>query len=160
MALAGIGLGSNLGDREATIRSAAERLRCLIVPGGRFKLSSLIETEPVDCPADSPAFLNAAVEMEVNLTPLDLLTELQNLEVEFGREPIRAKNQPRSLDLDLLYYDAMTLDHPDLTLPHPLATVRQFVMAPLAEICPDRILPGSKDSCQHIFKHMKSVTTD
>lgn len=134
-----IALGANLGNPQATIRQALSLLgknqgiRLLAV-------SSLYRTAPVG-QLNQPDFINAVAQIETRLSPHSLLTTLLAIEQEFGR--IRtAKDAPRSLDLDLLLFDDLTLISPDLTLPHPRLHLRAFVLIPLAEIAPDLTLPG------------------
>ncbi len=149
---AGIALGSNLGDRNAILKAAIGHLRELH-EDGEFLVSSFHETDPVDCPPDSPLFLNAVTELETTLPPLELLQRLQALELAAGRPRVHGVNQPRTLDLDLLYCDEITLLLPELVLPHPRMTERVFVLAPLAEICPDLRLPGWNYSCgEYLFR--------
>lgn len=143
---AGIALGSNLGDKKSFLNQAIGHLRELH-EGGDFLVSSFHDTEPLDCPSGSPTFLNAVAEIETSLSPLELLRRLQDLEIRSGRPQHHPKNAPRTLDLDLLYCDGMTLYHPDLELPHPRMTGRAFVLAPLAEIRPQLRLPGWSMSC-------------
>ncbi len=139
----GIALGSNLGDRLASLRQAKKRLFSLHTGPGPFLCSKIYETSPVDCPEDSPLFLNAAIELSSSLPPLDLLLLLQQIEVDLGRPKNHAYHGPRSMDLDLLYCDNMQISHNMLTLPHPEIPNRLFVLHPLSDICPDRILPGN-----------------
>jgi len=140
--LAYIALGSNQGDSSQIVRRAMDRLaQWSQEPPLR---SSLWRSEPVDCPAGSPWFTNAVVCLKVpdDETPESLLEKLQSLEREFGRLPKKERNEPRPLDLDLIAFGAETRDTAALTLPHPRATGRRFVLEPLAEIAPDLILPG------------------
>ena len=106
--------------------------------------SSLWQTSPVNCPPDSPPFVNAAVGLTTRAgeTPESLLEKLRRLETEFGRQPERILNEPRPLDLDLITFGTETRDTPGLVLPHPQAHLRRFVLQPLGEIAPDLILPG------------------
>jgi 2-amino-4-hydroxy-6-hydroxymethyldihydropteridine diphosphokinase len=132
-----IGLGSNLpssaGNRQTTLVAAIERLSSLGVVSA---LSSFYETEPVGI-ADQPRFLNAAVALQTDLTPLALLDRLLAIEREFGRDRATSPAKgPRTLDLDLLMIDELVLNLPQLTLPHPAMTERRFVLAPFAEIAP------------------------
>ena len=143
---AGIALGSNLGDRSALLTEATGHLKALHEEG-EFLASSLHETTPINCPPDSPLFLNGVVELETSLPPLDLLHRLQALEIAAGRPKDHGVNEPRILDLDLLYCDEMTLHNPSLDLPHPRMTERLFVLAPLAEIRPELQLPGWSMTC-------------
>jgi 2-amino-4-hydroxy-6-hydroxymethyldihydropteridine diphosphokinase len=149
---AGIALGSNLGDRAATLAEAIGHLKSLH-EDGEFLVSSVFETEPVDCPPGSSLFLNGVLELETSLEPLQLLQRLQTLERRFGRPSDHGVNQPRTLDLDLLYCDEMTLQLPELELPHPRITERLFVLAPLAEIRPEIKLSGWVYSCEeYLFR--------
>ena len=138
----GIALGSNLDDRLENLRAARRHLFALHEDRGPFLCSRLYETEPVDCPPGSPAFLNAAIELACTLPPLDLLKKLQNIEQLLGRPANHAHHSPRTIDLDILYYDNLAFTLPELTLPHPRITERAFVLQPLADIAPTRILPG------------------
>lgn len=142
----GIALGSNLGDRIHNLRMACESLRALHEEPGPFLRSAVYETTPIDCPPGSPNFLNAAVELTSTLAPLDLLHRLQRLEQTLGRPADHAFHSPRTIDLDLLYCDSLTFSLQSLTLPHPRIMQRSFVIQPLADICPDRVLPGAKCS--------------
>ena len=137
----GIALGSNLGDRLDHLRATRRRLFALHEDNGPFLCSRIYETEPVDCPEESPRFLNAAIEMSCTLPPLDLLAELQRLERILGRPQDHAFHAPRTIDLDILYYDNLAFELPELTLPHPRLEERAFVLMPLADIAPTRILP-------------------
>lgn len=143
---AGIALGSNLGEKSALLNQAIGHLR-EIHESGDFLVSGFHETEPVDCAPDTPSFLNAVAEIGTSLTPLELLHRLQQEEIRSGRPKNHARNASRTLDLDLLYCDGMTLQHPELELPHPRMTERSFVMEPLAEIRPDLRLPGWEMTC-------------
>lgn len=129
-----IGLGSNMEDREAHMRSAIVALRQV---GSVEKISSFYETEPVGT-VSQPDFLNAVVELQTDVPPEDLLVTLLRIERDHGRDrsAIPPKG-PRTLDLDLLGYDDMVLETPSLTLPHPALVERRFVLAPLAEITPE-----------------------
>ena len=131
-----IGLGANLGDRLATLRTALSAVGAL--PGTRVQgVSSLYGSAPVD--AGGPDYLNAVAQVQTTLAPHALLAQLQAIEQAAGRErPYR--NAPRTLDLDLLLYGDGRIDSPALTLPHPRAHERSFVMLPLAEIAPDYAL--------------------
>ena len=100
--------------------------------------SSLWQTTPVDCPPGSPLFVNAAVGLvpRVAETPETLLAKLQQIEKQSGRLPKKVLNEPRPLDLDLIAFVAETRSSPQLTLPHPRAHLRKFVLQPLAELAP------------------------
>jgi 2-amino-4-hydroxy-6-hydroxymethyldihydropteridine diphosphokinase len=129
-----VGLGANLGDREASLRRAAELI-------GARRLSTLRETEPWGI-ADQPSFLNAVAELETELAPRELLDELLRVERELGRTRDGSRWGPRAIDLDLLVYGGETIDEPGLTVPHPHLAERLFVLEPLAELAPSLVVPG------------------
>ena len=134
MAIAFIGLGSNIGDREAHLASALEEIRRL--PGTQLmKSSAWIETEPIGGPPQGK-FLNGAAAIETGLPPETLLHYLQKIEQKLGRPLKRIPWGPRVIDLDLLTYKDLLLKTPELTLPHPRMQERPFVLIPLAEIAP------------------------
>jgi len=135
----GIGLGSNLGTRTTELSAARTWLRSLD-PGARF--SGVYETEAVDCPVGSPAFLNQVAEISWNGSMTRLLDLLQDYERHRGRKTVRGWNHPRALDLDLLYAEGQAARTLRLQVPHPRMGWRRFVMEPLAEICPGRKIPG------------------
>ena len=122
-----IALGSNLGDRAYHLRRAIRELPIRVV-----RVSSFIETEPVDAPP--PTFLNAVVIGYTTLGPQQLLAALLSLEKRLGRRRSGRRNEPRVIDLDLIAYGALRMRTKTLTLPHPRAHEREFVMAPLAEV--------------------------
>lgn len=134
----GLSLGSNLGDRLAHLRAALDRLKD-IGSGSHRLVSSIYETEPVDCPDGSGAFYNAVVEILTGSAAREILEFCQGIEREMGRPDIRDRNSPRTIDLDLLYHEDGPVDDPDLVLPHPRMFERPFVLIPLAEIRPDLI---------------------
>jgi 2-amino-4-hydroxy-6-hydroxymethyldihydropteridine diphosphokinase len=137
-----IALGSNLGDSRKILLNAMVRLQQ--ISAKPILKSSIWRTSPVDCPPGSPRFLNAVVALNpfADETPESLLAKLQALEREFGRQPKKLLNEPRPLDLDLIAFGTETRCSLRLTLPHPRAHLRQFVLQPLNEIVPDLILPG------------------
>jgi 2-amino-4-hydroxy-6-hydroxymethyldihydropteridine diphosphokinase len=129
-----VGLGANLGDREESIRSAAERL-------GASRISTIRETEPWGY-EDQPRFLNAVAELETDLPARELLDRLLEVERELGRTRDGPRFGPRTIDLDLLVYGDLRLDEPGLTLPHPRLHERLFVLVPLNELAPELDVPG------------------
>ena len=137
-----LALGSNLGDRLANLRQARERLATLAI--GDIQSAALYETDALDCPPDSPAFLNSVVAFESDLTPEQLLTETQAIEALLGREAkeTRAINAPRPVDIDLLLCDYEVRNTPELTLPHPRLHERLFVLYPLRDLAPTVIPPS------------------
>lgn len=144
--LAFIALGSNVGDSEKILRDVISKLEKL----SRAPLvkSSFWQTTPVDCPPGSPPFVNAVVALTPQEweTPETLLPKLLALEKEFGRRPKQVMNEPRRLDLDLIAFGREMRSLPSLTLPHPRAHLRQFVLRPLSEIAPELVLPGQVSS--------------
>jgi len=154
--LAFIALGSNLGDSKGSVLQAMDRLQTLSdFPPLR---SSLWQSTPVDCPPGSPLFVNAVVGLlpRANETPDSQLAELQTLETEFGRQPKQALNEPRPLDLDLISFRQETRDSERLTLPHPRAHLRRFVLQPLSEIAPDLVLPGQVLNVRQLLETLDS----
>jgi 2-amino-4-hydroxy-6-hydroxymethyldihydropteridine diphosphokinase len=133
--LAYVGLGSNLGDREGSIRAAAEQI-------GARRLSPIVETEPWGY-EDQPRFLNAAAELETELAPRALLDRLLDVERLLGRVRTGPRYGPRTIDLDLLLYGDERLDDDGLTVPHPRLHERLFVLEPLAALVPERRIPGN-----------------
>lgn len=127
-----LSLGSNIGDREQNLRSAIERLGEL----GEIKaVSSFYETEPVEYTAQ-PWFLNAAVALETDLMPRQLLSRVLGIEHAMGRKRTINKG-PRIIDVDILLFANSVVDTPGLIIPHPALHQRRFVLEPLAEIAPD-----------------------
>lgn len=134
-----IALGANLGDPVATVAAAIVALRSL--PQTEFiAASSLYRTAPVGL-RHQPDFINAVVELAAVSPAPTLLEALFDIEARFGRQR-SVKNAPRTLDLDLLLYGNTVSDDPQLTLPHPRLHERAFVLAPLAEIAPQLLIPG------------------
>jgi 2-amino-4-hydroxy-6-hydroxymethyldihydropteridine diphosphokinase len=129
-----VGLGSNLGEREQTIRRAAAAI-------GARRLSSLRETEPWGV-REQPRFLNAAAELETELPPDQLLKRLLAVELELGRVRDGQRYGPRTIDLDLLLFGEETVIEPGLTVPHPRLHERLFALEPLAELDADLVVPG------------------
>ncbi|MSU59178.1 MAG: 2-amino-4-hydroxy-6-hydroxymethyldihydropteridine diphosphokinase [Pedosphaera sp.] len=154
--IAFIALGSNMGDSENILRHAIEQLATFSTQP--LLKSSLWQTSPVDCPPGSPPFVNAVVGLapRAGETPESLLGKLQQLEKDSGRKARLVVNEPRRLDLDLICFGRETRAAAALTLPHPRAHVRRFVLQPLAEIAPDLILPGQKSS---VAKLLASLAT-
>lgn len=142
-AVAVVAFGANLGDREATIRAAAERIARLPLVG-EVKLSRLFETVALtlDGPdPDAPGYVNAVALVTTRLAPSILLGMLHAIEDEYGR--VREQRWgDRTLDLDLIAYGEEVSDEPRLLLPHPRAAERLFVLEPWADVDPDAVLPG------------------
>lgn len=138
-----VALGSNLGDRAATIRRAIEELSR--VPRTRLVASSsLHETAPVGGVPQGP-YINAAALLETSLSPRELLKEMLRIEREAGRDRVKEQRWgPRTLDLDLILFGDRIINEPDLKVPHPLMHERMFVLEPLAEIAPRLLHPVLK----------------
>lgn len=137
-----VALGANLADPARNLSRAIDHLADRVGPG--LLHSSLWTSSPVDCPPDSPAFVNAvaAFPLPDGLAPESFLDWTQALEREFGRRPKVVLNEARPLDIDLIAWGAERRNAPRLILPHPRAHLRRFVLEPLAEILPDLVLPG------------------
>ena len=139
--LALIGLGSNLGDRRATLVRAIADLAAS--PGVSVtQVSAFHETKPMGGPPGQGLYLNAAASLETTLEPLELLKLLQEIEARNGRTR-EIRWGERTLDLDLLFYDDIIMETSELTIPHPRMAGRRFVLEPLAEIAPEAVDPVS-----------------
>jgi len=132
--LAYIGLGSNLGDREGSLRKALEMIDSENGVGV-LRVSSFRESEPVG-PQDQPDFVNAVAEVQTSLSPRSLLEVLQRIELEMGRTRSRRWG-PRLIDLDILLFGDQLVSEPDLVIPHRLMHLRGFVLKPLCELVPE-----------------------
>jgi len=155
----GIALGSNIGDRLAHLREGFRRLLVLNSPSGPVRTSAIYETSPVDSPADAPAYMNAVVEIEFAGPAITLLDALLQIEREMGRPSKRPRNAPRKIDLDVLYVGNLILNNPEIIIPHPRLVRRRFVLAPLAEIAPDLILPGQSKSVQELLNQLEDQSS-
>ena len=130
-----LGLGSNLGDRRRSLRQA---VAALTAGGDLVAVSPLYETEPIGGPAGQGPYLNLVVELSTTDAPRALLARCRALEAAAGR--VRTvPNGPRTLDADVLWVDGVTVDEPDLVVPHPRLWERRFVLAPLADLAPDLV---------------------
>ena len=136
-----IALGGNVGDVRATFQKAIANI-CGMTQGMLKTRSSDYSTPPWGDEQQAP-FINACIEIETALDPHALLFTLHKIESKFGRDRARERRWgPRTLDLDLIAYDDVALQEPELTLPHPRVFERAFVLVPLAEIVPDRVIAG------------------
>ncbi len=113
--------------------------------------SAIYETQPVDCEPGAQNFFNAVLEFDYDGDPLELLRELRRIEAELGRPAEHERNTSRAIDLDLLYAGAAKIDSAALQLPHPRISDRRFVLAPLAEIQPELILPNQKETMRRLL---------
>ncbi len=141
-----VALGSNLGESAKILREALARMQAL--SAAPLVQSALWQSSPVDCPPGSPMFVNAlaGLRAQTNETPESLLGKLQAIEKEFGRPAKKVMNEARPLDLDLIAFGTDTRTSSTLTLPHPRAHLRRFVLQPLNEIAPRLVLPGQSKS--------------
>ena len=150
-----IAMGSNLGDRLATITAAIDALRA---DEGVFEveLSSLVETEPVGGPAGQERYLNGAARVRTTRDAGSLLALMLAIENRLGR--LRREHWgPRPIDLDLLLFDDVVIDQPELTVPHPRMCERRFVLRPLAEIAGDVVHPVRMQSIRELLSHLDNT---
>ena len=146
-----IGLGSNLGDREANLRQALESL-AQAPETTVVRASSLYDTEPVGV-EDQPHFLNAVAQIETQLTPRQLLWNLMLVERRLGR--VRSQRWgPRTIDLDLLLYEDVVMEEADLELPHPELAKRSFVLVPLVELEPLLLHPITRETMLALLQRL------
>ena len=142
MAIAYLALGTNIGNKRRNMITAAALLAERV--GDVLALSGFYETEPWGFQSEN-TFLNAALQLDTSLSPLELLKATQEIEIEIGRtQKSNGAYHDRIIDIDILLYDNLVLQTPELTLPHPLMHERLFVMEPLAEIAPNVIHPVFK----------------
>jgi 2-amino-4-hydroxy-6-hydroxymethyldihydropteridine diphosphokinase len=161
-----VALGSNLGESRQILLDAMAQLQK--ISATVILKSSLWQTSPVNCPPDSPKFLNAIVALSpfAEETPESLLEKLQALEKEFGRSAKKILNEPRPLDLDLIAFGTEIRpaapkgseggNSPELILPHPRAHTRRFVLQPLNEIAPDFVLPGQTQTVAQLLAELNN----
>lgn len=152
MAVVYIGIGSNIGNRQANCKIAIEGLKNkgIVVR----KASSMYETEPWGL-KEQPRFINMAVEAETGFSPDELLRAIKDIEKEMGREEI-VKWGPRIIDLDILLYDDIVIDVEHLHIPHPLLHKRDFVLIPMSEIAPDKVHPALKKSVRQLKEELNA----
>ena len=149
-----LGLGSNLGDRAATLAAAVRKLDS---PELRFiRASGLYETEPIGL-KEQPWFLNQVAEFETSLFPRQLLGRAQKIENELGRER-GVRDGPRTLDIDILLYGSAIVQCEELEIPHPRFRERRFVLAPLAELNPDLRDPVSGQQVKVLLARLTGQT--
>ena len=151
MATVYLGLGTNLGNKEANLRTAIHKLQERI--GKQVSLSSFYETAPWGFESDH-SFLNAAIGLETNLSPIEILHITQEIEKELGRtkKSVNGGSSDRLIDIDILLYDTLVLQTPELTIPHPLMTERDFVMKPLIEIAGNVIHPTRQKTLSELYQ--------
>lgn len=151
MATVYLGLGTNLGNKEANLRTAIYKLQERI--GKQVSLSSFYETAPWGFESDH-SFLNAAIGLETSLSPIEILHITQDIEKELGRtkKSVNGSYSDRLIDIDILLYDTLVLQTPELTIPHPLMTERDFVMKPLIEIAGNVIHPTRQKTLSELYQ--------
>ena len=146
-----LGLGSNLGDRQANLDRAlallSQRLKV-------DKVSSIYDSEPVGN-IEQPRFLNLVCQVTTNIEPAGLLALAKGIEAKMGR--VGGSGAPRTIDIDILFYGDQIIDTPKLVIPHPRLAKRAFVLAPLVEIAPDLVHPVSGKKAKELLKAAKEV---
>lgn len=150
MAVVYLGIGSNLGDRQAHVDRAIALLKenpDIDV----LAVSKLVDTEPVGGPPQGN-FLNGAAKIKTDLLPLELASQLRMIERRLGRQKDAPPNHPRTMDLDILFYDDVVVEGKNLVIPHPRAAERRFVLEPLSEIAPDLIHPRLQKSIKDLLE--------
>ena len=146
-----LGLGSNLGDREAMLRAA---LGALESPRLRVRrVSPVYETEPMDVPGQG-WFLNLVAEAETDLFPLQLLHRIAKIEIELGRRRLVPKG-PRTIDIDILLFGDTVMKTPSLEIPHPRFRQRRFVLAPLADLAADLRDPVTRKTVRELLREVE-----
>jgi 2-amino-4-hydroxy-6-hydroxymethyldihydropteridine diphosphokinase len=146
-----LALGSNLGDREATLVAALEALGALIPD---LRTSTFHDSAPVGVPSPQPRYLNAAAVGTTTLSARSLLDALLAIERRFGRAR-EYQNAPRTLDLDLILYGGTVIHEPGLVVPHPRFRDRAFVLAPLVEIAPQMVDPVTGKSIEELLRGLR-----
>lgn len=145
-----LSIGSNIGDRESNIASSIVMLGSYIEIS-KIRSSSFYKTEPLYNENQS-SFLNIVLELETTLTAFQLLDKIREIEKMLGREEKRQKNQPRTIDIDIIIFKDSFIDTPTLQIPHPGALLRKFVLIPLAELVPDEIFPKTNIKIVDLLK--------
>ncbi len=152
----GIALGSNLGNRLNHIKTARDMLRDLMPADAHYKQAPVYQSEPLNCPPNSPDFFNTVVEIDYIGLPHELLEYTQGIEFHLGRGIVYQINAPRIIDVDILYFGNETIQGGILTIPHPELTNRRFVLQPLADIRPNLILPRDTATISEHLQHLDS----
>lgn len=140
-----LAIGGNIGDSEQLFLQSVN----ILAQNGveNIRVSPVIVTEPVDCPPGTPPFKNAAITAAWNGSPHELLQLCQKIEIALGRPKEHGRNHPRTVDLDIITFDDLKINSPNLVIPHPRAAQRRFVLEPLAAIAPDWMI-GEKSAAQ------------
>lgn len=153
-----ISIGGNIGDPIASIKRASE----VLAENGlrKMTLSPMYLTSPVDCVPGTPDFINAVIAGEWDDCPQELLALCQRLEAASGRPVDRCKNAPRTLDLDIILFGDKILEIVDLTIPHPRASERLFVLCPLCDIAPDAFFPDLGRTASELLAELRDKDSD
>lgn len=146
-----LGLGSNLGQREAMLQAAIQALESPRLH--ILRLSPIYETEPMDMP-NQPWFLNLVAEAETDLFPLQLLHRTNQVEALLGRRRLALKG-PRTIDIDILIYGSAAVSTPKLEIPHPRFRARRFVLAPLADLAPSLRDPVTRRTVRELLAQLR-----
>ena len=150
-----LALGSNIGNAESTFEQA-----CKLLEENAFRITaqaSVIKTAPVDCPAGTPDFSNSALTGLFAGTPEELLNITQHIEQTLGRPADHGFHTPRTLDIDIIIFGKVILRTDRLTIPHPAARTRSFVLQPLAEIAPDWIFADTQESVSAALQQLDKL---
>ncbi len=149
-----LALGANLGKPLEQLE-----LACDLLAGkyGDLRLSQLYETSPVNCPEGSPNYLNACVEIQTSQSPQELLRHCQEIERKLGRQRTGIYGEARSCDIDIINYGEILLTSDELTLPHPRAHERAFVLQPLCDIDPQLILAGQEQTAIELLQSLPNT---
>jgi 2-amino-4-hydroxy-6-hydroxymethyldihydropteridine diphosphokinase len=145
-----LGLGSNLGNRQANLDKALSLLSQRL---GELQVSSVYDTEPMGN-INQPRFLNMVCQGYTRLAPTELLALVKGIELKLGRAPHKP-NAPRPIDIDILFYGDQVIETPELVIPHPRLTERAFVLVPLAEIAPRFVHPVSGQTVKELMERVK-----
>jgi len=152
-----LSLGSNMGDRESNLAQATMALS-INFDISDIESSSYYESEPL-YNADQPEFLNSVVKCSTTLKPFDFLDVIKRIEKMLGRSEQRVKNQPRLIDIDILFHGDSYIDTDELIIPHPMIGVRKFVLIPFVELEPDFKIPHSKFTINDLLDHCPDSST-
>lgn len=158
MTRVGLALGSNVGDRLSHLQAARAMIAALPHAYPPLLASAIYETAPVGCAAGAQDFLNAVIEIGYDGDASVLHRDLRNIETSLGRSPTHQRNAPRTVDLDLLYFGALTVDTTELRIPHPRMLERRFVLQPLADIRADLVLPQQTRTVAELLRNLTDTS--